>query len=132
MDMPPAPRAQILARHHQARQQLRPHVPDGYRPHPGRPLQHRSADRLHARHLPALLGRTQAARTELVTQAFEAPRYALRSGQWKYIPAFRRQPERLFNLSTDPAEKHNLAPNQPDKAAEFNTRMKELTRESKH
>ena len=61
-------------------------------------------------HLPALLGRTRTARTELVTQAFEAPRYALRSGQWKHIPTFRRQPERLFNLSTDPVEKHNLAP----------------------
>ena len=83
-------------------------------------------------HLPALLGHTSSARTELVTQAFEAPRYALRSGQWKYIPAFRRQPAGLFNLATDPAEKHNLAPTQPDKAAELNTRLQELTRESKH
>lgn len=82
-------------------------------------------------HLPALLGHTQAARIELVTQAFEAPRYALRSGQWKYIPAYHRQPAGLFNLATDPAEKHNLAPTQPDKAAELNTRLKKLTRESK-
>lgn len=83
-------------------------------------------------HLPALLGLTRTARTELVTQAFEAPRYALRSGQWKYIPAYRRQPERLFNLSTDPVEKHNLAPTQPDKAAELHTRLQELTKDSAH
>ena len=83
-------------------------------------------------HLSALLGLSQQARSELVTQAFEAPRYALRSGQWKYIPAFRRQPERLFNLATDPAEKHNLVPSQPGKAAELHARLRELTRESKH
>ena len=83
-------------------------------------------------HLPALLGLTRTARTELVTQAFEAPRYALRSGQWKYIPAYHRQPERLFNLSTDPVEKHNLAPTQPDKAAELHTRLQELTKDSAH
>ena len=82
-------------------------------------------------HLLSLLGHTRTARTELVTQAFEAPRYALRSGQWKYIPAYRRQPERLFNLSTDPVEKPTCPP-QPDKAAELNTRLKKLTRESKH
>ncbi|MBQ2868462.1 MAG: sulfatase-like hydrolase/transferase [Akkermansia sp.] len=83
-------------------------------------------------HLSALLGLSQQARSELVTQAFEAPRYALRSGQWKYIPSFRRQPERLFNLATDPAEKHNLVPSQPGKAAELHIRLRELTRESKH
>ncbi len=56
----------------------------------------------------------------------------LRSGQWKYIPTLRRQPEGLFNLATDPAEKHNLAPTQPGKAAELHARLRELTRESKH
>lgn len=83
-------------------------------------------------HLPALLGMSRTARTELVTQAFEAPRYALRQGQLKYIPAFRRQPERLFDLTTDPAEKHNLAPTQPDKAAKLRTRLQELTKDSVH
>ena len=83
-------------------------------------------------HLPALLGHTSSARTELVTQAFESPRYALRSGQWKYIPAFRRQSERLFDLTTDPAEKLNLAPTQPDKTAELRARLRELTKDSAH
>ena len=90
-------------------------------------------------HLPALLGRTTTGRTELVTQAFEAPRYALRSGKYKYIPDYGRgrpdrqgRGEQLYDLSTDPGEQHNLAPTQPDKAAELNTRLKKLTRESKH
>lgn len=83
-------------------------------------------------HLPALLGRTNSARSELVTQAFEAPRYALRQHHFKYIPAFRHQPEGLFNLSSDPAEKHNLAPTQPDKAAELRTRLRELTQDAVH
>lgn len=90
-------------------------------------------------HLPALLGRTQTARTELVTQAFEAPRYALRSGQFKYIPNMGRgradrqgRGEQLYDLSTDPGEQHNLAPSQPDKAAELHTRLQKLTKGSAH
>ena len=83
-------------------------------------------------HLPALLGRSQDARRELVTQAFEAPRYALRSGQSKYIPAFRKQPEQLYHLATDPAEQHNLAPQQPEEAARLRTRLQQLTADSVH
>ncbi len=83
-------------------------------------------------HLPALLGRSPDARRELVTQAFEAPRYALRSGQSKYIPAFRKQPEQLYHLSTDPAEQHNLAPQQPEEAARLRTRLQQLTADSVH
>lgn len=83
--------------------------------------------------LPALLGRSTTGRTELVTQAFEAPRYALRSGQWKYIPAFRKHgKERLYNLSTDPAEQHNLAPEQPARANQLRAQLEHLTRESAH
>ena len=82
--------------------------------------------------LPALLGQQQCGRSELVTQAFEAPRYALRCGQLKYIPAFRRQPEQLYNLSTDPGEQHNLAPQQSDQAARLRQRLHELTAESAH
>lgn len=83
-------------------------------------------------HLDALLGRHTLGRTELVTQAFEAPRYALRQGLLKYIPAFRQQPEMLFDLATDPAEQNNLAPTQPEQAGRLNARLKELTAESAH
>lgn len=83
-------------------------------------------------HLPALLGRSLTARQELVTQAFEVPRYALRRNQYKYIPAFRQQAEQLYHLATDPAEQHNLAPQEPEKAAELRTRLQELTADSAH
>lgn len=62
-------------------------------------------------HLPALLGDSQEARNELVTQAFNASQLALRSGQLKLITG--KQP-RLYNLSTDPSEQHNLASQQPE------------------
>jgi arylsulfatase A-like enzyme len=90
-------------------------------------------------HLPALLGTTETARTELVTQAFEAPRYALRSGSYKYIPDYGRgrpdrqgRGEQLYDLNTDPAEQNNLAPQQPGKAAELRTRLQELTAGAAH
>ncbi len=83
-------------------------------------------------HLPALLGNSRNGRQELVTQAFEAPRYALRSNNFKYIPTIHRQPEQLYNLDTDPAEQNNLAPRNPGKTAELRKRLKEITKESVH
>lgn len=90
-------------------------------------------------HLPALLGTTETARTELVTQAFEAPRYALRSGSYKYIPDYGRgrpdrqgRGEQLYDLNTDPAEQNNLAPQQPAKTVELRTRLQELTAGAAH
>ncbi len=90
-------------------------------------------------HLGALLGHNATGRTELVTQAFEAPRYALRSGTYKYIPNYGRgrpdrqgRGEQLYNLDTDPAEQHNLAPQMPEKTAELRGRLQQITAESKH
>ena len=87
-------------------------------------------------HLPALLGTTPTARAEHVTQAFEGPRYALRSGSFKYIPDYGPRTrtdrmgrgEQLYNLSTDPAEQQNLAPLLSQKAAELRTRLQQLTK----
>lgn len=62
-------------------------------------------------HLPALLGETQEARSELVTQSFGGAQLALRSGQMKLITGKNAQ---LYNLSTDPGEKQNLAAQQPE------------------
>lgn len=90
-------------------------------------------------HLGALMGHNPTGRAELVTQAFEAPRYALRSGTYKYIPNYGRgrpdrhgRGEQLYNLDTDPAEQHNLAPQMPEKTAELRGRLQQITAESKH
>jgi arylsulfatase A-like enzyme len=90
--------------------------------------------------LPALLGNSPVGRTQLVTQAFEAPRYALRSGSYKYIPDYGPRTridrlgrgEQLYDLSTDPAEEHNLAPQLPEKTAELRSILRNLTSDSEH
>lgn len=89
--------------------------------------------------LPALLGCDQTGRAELVTQAFEGPRYALRSGRYKYIPDYGRgRPDRLgcgeqlYDLTTDPGEQKNIAPQHPEKTTELRHRLQELTRDSAH
>jgi arylsulfatase A-like enzyme len=85
-------------------------------------------------HLPALLGLSQTGRINLVTQAFEGPRYALRSGQYKYIPDYGRgradrqgKGEQLYNLNTDPGEQRNIAPKMPEKTSELRKPLQELT-----
>lgn len=90
-------------------------------------------------HLGALMGHDPTGRAELVTQAFEAPRYALRSGTYKYIPNYGRgrpdrqgRGEQLYSLDSDPAEQHNLAPQMPEKTAELKERLQQITAESKH
>ena len=91
-------------------------------------------------HLPALLGYSPSGRTELVTQAFEGPRYALRSGVYKYIPNYGPRTridrmgrgEQLYHLDTDPVEQQNLAPMMPEKATELRNRLQQITAESKH
>ena len=91
-------------------------------------------------HLPALLGKSATGRGELVTQAFEGQRYALRCGSYKYIPDYGPRTridrlgrgEQLYDLSTDPAEEHNLAPQKPEKAAELRSILRNLTAESVH
>jgi arylsulfatase A-like enzyme len=91
-------------------------------------------------HLPALLGNSPTGRHTLVTQAFEGPRYALRCGAYKYIPDYGPRTridrlgrgEQLYDLSTDPAEQHNLAPKKPEKTAELRARLSELTQDSAH
>mgnify|MGYP003288260936 CR=1 FL=1 len=84
--------------------------------------------------LPALLGHSQQGRKHLVTQAFEAPRYALRLGQYKYIPGYstgrpdrQGRGEQLYDLDADPGEQHNLAPQQPGRAAELRALLQQLT-----
>ena len=85
--------------------------------------------------LPALLGTAKTARTELVEQA--GARLALRQGRWKYIapstgPRIQQNtntelgndPEpQLYDLTTDPAERTNLAATHPDRVREMAARL---------
>ena len=88
--------------------------------------------------LPALLGRSKAARAELVEQA--AARLALRQGHWKYIapgtgPRIQQNtntelgsdPEpQLYDLSRDAGERTNLASKHPDRVREMAARLEAI------
>ena len=88
-------------------------------------------------HLPALLGNTEQGRTKLVTQAFEGPRYALRRGQFKYIPDYgsgrpdrQGRGEQLYDLNADPGEQRNIAPQHPENTAQLRSLLQQLTSEA--
>lgn len=74
-------------------------------------------------HLPALLGDSQEARSELVTQSFGGSRLALRSGQLKLITGKQVQ---LYNLATDPGEQQNLATQQPEIVSQLLRKLEEI------
>ena len=54
----------------------------------------------------------------------QAPANALRSGDWKLLEFFEDGHLELFNLRDDIGERHDLAAELPDKAAELHARMK--------
>jgi arylsulfatase A-like enzyme len=87
---------------------------------------------LEGRELPALMGkswgpmlsgRTESPRTEQDVLAWELfGNRAVRQGDWKLRWLYRPMGQgdwELFNLATDPAERHNLAAEQPDKVREL-------------
>jgi arylsulfatase A-like enzyme len=90
--------------------------------------------------LPALLGRSKTARTELVEQA--AARLALRQGRWKYIPPstgpriqqntnteLGNDPEpQLYDLSRDAGERTNLATTHSERVRQMAARLEEIRR----
>ena len=73
----------------------------------------------------ALLGKSQTGRHELVEHRYgPGANTALRVDNWKFIDG------QLYDLSTDLAEKKNLAAEQPDRVTAMAARLKEL-RESR-
>ncbi|MDQ7005817.1 MAG: sulfatase-like hydrolase/transferase [Acidobacteriota bacterium] len=54
-----------------------------------------------------------------------SPLYGLRQGDWVYIAAPR---EELYDLATDPAERHNLAAEHPERTARMRTTLEEMQR----
>jgi arylsulfatase A-like enzyme len=85
----------------------------------------------------ALLGTTNVGRAELVEQAGGQ---ALRVGQWKYIEASKRPQmnvqtntelgndavPQLYDLSSDPGERQNVAGKYPEKVAELQARLEAI------
>jgi len=51
------------------------------------------------------------------------PGSAMRQGNWKYIRFLTEEREELFDLSTDPGEKNNLAASQPERLANMRSSM---------
>lgn len=74
-------------------------------------------------HLPALLGDSRKARSELVTQSYSGAFLALRSGPLKLIAGRKAQ---LYDLSSDPAEQQNLADRQPEVVSQLLRRLETI------
>lgn len=90
-------------------------------------------------HIDAWLGKSNQGRTVLLE---ESDVLSLRKGQWKYIPASERKldwiiekkgiesgiskEDKLFNLTSDPGEEHNLAEENPEKLEELKQSLQEI------
>ncbi|BCM92631.1 arylsulfatase [Abditibacteriota bacterium] len=75
--------------------------------------------------LPVFLGQTKMGRSEIVEQGSGNNDLALRSGHWKLRVSPNSKPE-LFDLTTDVAEKADVAEANPAKVAELNARLQEI------
>jgi arylsulfatase A-like enzyme len=88
--------------------------------------------------LSAFLGASAQGRANLVLEA--SGRLAFRAGTWLYIPPYPGKPlnaevnletglsstPQLYDLRTDPGQKHNLAPSAPTKLAELQHQLKQV------
>lgn len=66
---------------------------------------------------PGLTGESDSVEPRTIYIAMKAG-HAIRHGDWKLIVASKQEPQ-LFNLSSDPYEKHNLATDTPERVAEL-------------
>ncbi len=75
--------------------------------------------------LPVLMGKSKTGRTELIEQGSND--LALLSGDWKFIPAFNKNPnDRLYNLKTDIGETTNVINQNPEKAKEMKMLLEQI------
>lgn len=78
--------------------------------------------------LSALLGESSTGRSHMVEHD-GSKALALRVGSWKYVPALAKagsQRAQLYDLSTDPAEKKDIATQMPEKCAEYELKMERI------
>lgn len=70
----------------------------------------------------AFTGKSRKGRSVMIEEGFN--NLAVIKDGWKYIPAFRKKTEELFNLATDPGEQHNLVDQHPEKIKELQRLLK--------
>ena len=58
------------------------------------------------------------------------PVSAVRAGDWKLLEYFEDNHVELYSLRDDPGERHNLASQQPERAAQLRTRLHEWWKEA--
>jgi arylsulfatase A-like enzyme len=82
--------------------------------------------------LPALLGKPQTNRHEFLYWEFHERGFqqAVRMGDWKAVRPKAGAPLELYNLSTDPGEKQNVAAQNPDAVARIEAYLKTARTES--
>lgn len=82
--------------------------------------------------LPALLGQSQTNRHEYLYWEFHERGFqqAVRLGDWKAVRLQADAPLELYNLSTDPGEKQNVARQNPEVVARIETYLKTARTES--
>ncbi len=74
---------------------------------------------------PVLTGNSEKGREHVVEQGFKD--IALLQGDWKFIPAFNKNPEdRLFNLKDDVGETKNIIKQYPEKANELKILLEKI------
>jgi arylsulfatase A-like enzyme len=76
-----------------------------------------STSAMHGRSfLPVLRGDTDAHRQAIITGYYESPARCIRDARWSYIQRAEREPDELYDLAEDPAERVNLIDQYPDEA----------------
>ncbi len=82
--------------------------------------------------VPTLFGQSQPPHEFMYWEFHEGgSKQAVRMGQWKALRLVPGQPLELYDLKTDPGEKHNVAAEHPDEIAKIETYLKTARTESK-
>lgn len=76
--------------------------------------------------LPAMVGNVDKPLRETVISRASTGQFAIREGDWKYIPETKHHPEQLYNLKADPAETTNRLADNPDVAKRLAERLKQI------
>ena len=87
-------------------------------------------DKTHSQNtLKAFLGKSKKGRKEYIIEGMF--NYGYRQGDWVVLPPSRKtEGWQLYNVKEDPAQKHNLAKQEPKRVAKMTERFEELAKET--